>query len=89
MGQVNRVLYECRKLRKLLYEPVDTTGKADHALRLVQQAEALAVQLTAQRCYITTDSEGELVFDPRYLVFEFTWNIMLFKKQVSVVVLRC
>ena len=29
--------------------------------------------------------DEELVFDPRFLIFEFTWNILLRRKQVGIV----
>ena len=37
------------------------------------------------RHYIATSSDGSFDFDPRYLVFEFVWNIQLRQKQVEIV----
>ena len=69
-------------------------SRSTHIPKIIQHAEAVASQLTAARHYVTThnvtDTSGNSsssirVFDPRYLVFEFTWNILLRKKQVTTV----
>jgi late competence protein required for DNA uptake (superfamily II DNA/RNA helicase) len=37
------------------------------------------------RHYMVKTTNGDFNFDPRYLVFEFVWNIQLRKKQVDIV----
>ena len=80
IGHVNRVLLECRKIAALVREGAEGGYGDGVRARLVQRVEALGVQLRAERHYI---DRGTLEFDPRYLVFEFTWNLMLFGKQVA------
>ncbi len=67
---------------------------------LVQKGEALAGLLVAGRFYMDETMEGNdgllkdshasgqapvVVYDPRFLVFEFTWNILLRRGQVEMV----
>ena len=47
---------------------------------MVQKADALAGALLTGRHFVARD--GPETYDPRFLVFEFTWNIMLRKEQV-------
>jgi len=52
---------------------------------LTINSEALAEQLCTGRYYVDCiDGQGR-VYDPRFLVFEFTWNILLRQKQVVLV----
>ena len=55
--------------------------------KLVQVGEELAKTITLARHYVTTvaAATGLYSFDPRYLVFEFVWNIQLRQKQVEIV----
>jgi len=82
VGQTNRALLDARHLLQLLEGLL--SGKASPPgkmeIHLKQGGEALARSLTAGRHYM--DGEG---FDPRFLVFEFCWNILLRKKQVEMV----
>ena len=48
------------------------------------QAAKIATDLTSERTYMKMDSSS-IRFDPRYLVFEFTYSIMLRKSQVILV----
>ena len=100
IGQANRCIAAGKKLIKTLRDVLKTTpaqrfaSRSTHIPKIIQHAEAVASQLTAARHYVTThnvtDTSGNSsssirVFDPRYLVFEFTWNILLRKKQVTTV----
>jgi len=50
------------------------------------KAEKLAQALTARRYFCETDSSGQrIVFDPRFLMFEFTYNLLLRESQVELV----
>ena len=49
--------------------------------KLLQAGEALAKNLMTKRAFVGED----LTYDPRYLIFEFTWNILLRRQQVKTV----
>eukprot|EP01038_Epipyxis_sp_PR26KG_P004031 gene4031-5768_t len=56
--------------------------------KLIQVCEEIANTITMARHYMTkvaTVKNHVYSFDPRYLVFEFVWNIQLRKKQVEIV----
>jgi hypothetical protein len=53
--------------------------------KLIQVGEELSKNITMARHYITMSNTGTMDFDPRYLVFEFVWNIQLRQKQVEIV----
>ena len=58
--------------------------------KLVQSSEDLSKALSLTRNYMTAvssqnDQSSKFNYDPRYLVFEFVWNIQLRKKQVEIV----
>ena len=56
---------------------------------LQQKGQHVAQLLEAKRTYMEPvaggEEEGAFAYDPRYLVFEFTWNILLRKPQVDLV----
>lgn len=60
-------------------------SRACPALQL--KAEALAEALTSERHYVRPrgEEEGGVSFDPRFLVFEFAYNILLRKSQVELI----
>uniref|UniRef100_A0A7S1J653 ubiquitinyl hydrolase 1 n=1 Tax=Eutreptiella gymnastica TaxID=73025 RepID=A0A7S1J653_9EUGL len=83
IGHVNRILETCGDLIRLLQAeaPPPVSG-------VVQKADALAGALLTARHFVTSGPEGGRGgwrCDPRFLVFEFTWNIMLRKEQVQLV----
>ncbi len=41
--------------------------------------------MTTKRHYMNIQQDGSIVFDPRYLVFEYVFGIMLRKSQVVMV----
>eukprot|EP00760_Papus_ankaliazontas_P024689 PhM_4_TR2411/c0_g2_i1/m.74313 len=49
---------------------------------VIQRADAVAHNLTTARVYI---KPGELTYDPRFLIFEFTWGITLRSRQIELV----
>jgi len=53
--------------------------------RLLLLSSQLVDILTAQRHYITDSTSGDAKFDPRFLVFEFIFSILLRKRQVEMV----
>eukprot|EP00808_Paulinella_micropora_P006835 g75373.t1 len=95
VGHVNRCLDAAQKLQKLLTQalaiPPNQRALQAAGLRpsIIQAGQALAQQLTARRNFAkamdSADSEENLVYDPRFLIFEFTWNILLRRNQVELV----
>eukprot|EP00808_Paulinella_micropora_P015456 g71669.t1 len=90
IGLINRCLAGALKLQKLLDRsaklPAEQRKKQAAVVfpALVQASEGLAGSVATKRHFV--DIEGKsLGYDPRFLVFEFTWNILLRKKQVQIV----
>ena len=52
--------------------------------KLIQSSEELSKNITVYRHYVKR-TDQVWAFDPRYLVFEFVWNLQLRKKQVEIV----
>jgi hypothetical protein len=98
MGQVARCLALARELRQSL-EALEAQARGGKGARgggdlvrtIEHQSAALASLLTARRHYVTLGGAGELtgggeaVFDPRFLLFEFIYNILLHKSQVELI----
>ncbi|GAB5371987.1 hypothetical protein AAMO2058_001626900 [Amorphochlora amoebiformis] len=87
MGQINRCLQDVDELLTLLDSKQPTTEKEKEALvtELVQKAGALVRNITCKRHFIREEKGVGLIYDPRYLVFEFTWNLLLRKKQINLI----
>jgi hypothetical protein len=93
LGHLNRILSDCRSLTSLITalhsllesnDPSKSSTINDTILRIDQRVDALCTGLIGQRQYIEV-KEDKMWYDPRYLVFEFIWNILLRKKQVEMV----
>ena len=87
VGQANRCISDARDLLHLLYQvqhPSPSTTASALTAGLIQKGEMLARNLVTARHYIDQRDDG-LVYDPRFLVFEFTWNLCLRKMQVELV----
>eukprot|EP00961_Rhodomonas_salina_P223670 3024462-Rhodomonas_salina.1 len=41
--------------------------------------------LAGRRHFAEARGHGEMTFDPRFLMFEFVWNILLRQKQIDIV----
>ena len=55
---------------------------------LVQRGAALAEAIAAKRCYMSTDSQeagGAVAFDPRFLAFEYAFNLLLRGQQANLI----
>jgi hypothetical protein len=74
-------------LQKVLSIPKESRAVQGLTLlpKLLQSGEELSKNIAMARHYITSGPRGSLDFDPRYLVFEFVWNIQLRQKQVEIV----
>ena len=87
VGQLNRVLTDIASIRLFLTQEQRQEHSAEEEreglrVRLGQKVETLVAQLTARRHYVDKDT---LNYDPRYLVFEFIWNIVLRDSQLDLV----
>ena len=93
VGQLNRCLSDAHGLLALLTPRAGTFGD-EAASALALKSQSLAEQMMTRRHYVDAHSDPlldehasgmGLVYDPRYLLFEFTHNIVLRKAQVELV----
>ena len=91
IGQVNRALDEAKEMAVMLSRMLAPDARNDLATKqaLILKSSTLAAQLAMKRYYIRPENPGQspplLSFDPRFLVFEFTENLMLRESQVELV----
>jgi hypothetical protein len=93
VGHANRAIEACRAAIELLRKAQSRADAAAPtvlvpaalAAGVMQQSSTLASLLDAKRAFVAKDASGRLVFDPRFLVFEFTWNLLLRSRQVELV----
>ena len=87
IGQSHRALAGLSRLVKLL-RSVKSSNAPDVQRRLCQeiglQSSKVATDLTCERHFMTV-TQNAVQFDPRFLVFEFTYSMMLRKSQVILV----
>lgn len=87
IGQSHRALAGLSHLVKLL-RTVKSTNSPDVQRRICQeinlQSSKVASDLTCERHFMQVTPDAVL-FDPRFLVFEFTYSLMLRKSQVILV----
>jgi hypothetical protein len=88
VGQINRCVSEARGLLKLLCPPGGKYPSDPEARRIAisaitLKAQTLAELVLTERKYV--DVGGESRFDPRFLLFEFTHNIVLRGAQIVLV----
>ena len=89
VGHLSRCIGAVVVLLKLLRGALEATPSTVSFPKFVQAADDVASIIAAGRHFIsseTTSSDDVTVrLDPRFLIFEFTWNILLRKKQVDIV----
>ena len=91
LGHTNRCIVAASKLldqlNDVLAMSVDQLATRKSSLRpnVEQCCASLAGLLQTRRHFMRSESSGRLAYDPRYLVFEFVWNIILRQKQVSII----
>jgi hypothetical protein len=91
VGQVNRCLNEAKELQaELVALSVPSTSrdntKVKQALeRVAHKAGTLANLLSTKRHYMQKTEGLRYTYDPRFLLFEFTWNMVLRKGQIELV----
>ena len=89
ISQTHRALSSLTKLIQLL-RGVKVSNKAEEQSRICQeiklQSSKVATDLATERYFMRPTADGNFIeFDPRYLVFEFTYSLMLRKSQVILV----
>ena len=90
IGQTHRALTSLSKLI-LLLRGVKSTNKPQQRDRISKeiklQAAKVATDITNERHFMKVNPQNPnyITFDPRYLVFEFTYSLMLRKSQVILV----
>ena len=89
ISQTHRALSSLAKLRQLV-KKVSSLNDEKTQLRICQeiklQSTKVATDVANERHFMTFTEDGNyLEFDPRYLVFEFTYSLMLRKSQVLLV----
>jgi thiol-disulfide isomerase/thioredoxin len=89
MGHISRCVGATIVLQKLMKRTLEKNSMETLLPMVLQGADDLADMLSSGRHYGTLlQSEGEalkVAFDPRFLIFEFAWNILLRQKQVEIV----
>ena len=98
VGLINRCVNDANELLKSLSKllKVVSTDNVENQKTLVASvllnSDSLARNMISSRHYVNsspssnTNITNKLSYDPRYLLFEFTWNIMLRKSQISMVI---
>lgn len=83
-----QAILQCNTLARMIQEPSSTRQDADGQVAfrqmLLHTRQLLSDTLTCKRQYVQEVS-GRKVIDPRFLVFEFLFNIVLRKRQVEMV----
>ena len=91
VGHINRCILMAIKVQKLLKKAETASSSSEmNTLRVKaeQISKSFAKLLMTKRHFMarSKDVKGAWNFDPRYLIFEFTWNIILRPKQYFMVV---
>eukprot|EP01063_Lacrimia_lanifica_P039595 TRINITY_DN8724_c1_g4_i1.p1 TRINITY_DN8724_c1_g4~~TRINITY_DN8724_c1_g4_i1.p1 ORF type:complete len:4579 (+),score=2099.61 TRINITY_DN8724_c1_g4_i1:248-13984(+) len=93
VGHANKVREELTGILELL-KTVEEHRSESHSeekllavlAALQQKSGAVARTLTMSRSYLTKETGKEsYMFDPRFMLFEFTWNIVLRGSQITMV----
>ena len=89
IGHISRCTGAAVVLLKLLKRALEPSAKETVLPMILQAADDLADVISSGRYYGVKNSQGSVVqsvtLDPRFLIFEFTWNILLRQKQVEIV----
>ena len=89
ISQTHRALSSLEKLALLLREVKGSNNGVEQARickEIKLQASKVATDVANERHYMSLTADSNYIeFDPRYLVFEFTYSLMLRKSQVILV----
>eukprot|EP01060_Flectonema_neradi_P006280 TRINITY_DN1420_c0_g1_i1.p1 TRINITY_DN1420_c0_g1~~TRINITY_DN1420_c0_g1_i1.p1 ORF type:complete len:4698 (+),score=1051.93 TRINITY_DN1420_c0_g1_i1:123-14216(+) len=89
LGQLNKLREELHGLISMLSslkqgQPTGNTSGWVAAIK--QKADNVANVITQGRAFVEfDDSTKTLTYDPKFLMFEFTWNILLRRRQIEMV----
>ena len=86
MGHASRCSGAAIVVLKLLRQTLEPCAKQTLLPMVLQAADDLADIISSGRYYGKKSSlDASVSLDPRFLIFEFTWNIILRQKQVEIV----
>ena len=95
IGQTRRCIVMCREFVTMLTRfqaiaartpNLDLSGDTSLERTISIKAEKLAQQLVMKRYFVQIDPAlTRITFDPRFLVFEFTYNLMLRQSQIELI----
>ena len=95
IGQTRRCIVMCRDFVTMLTRfqaiaartpNLDLSDDTSLQRTISIKAEKLAQQLMMKRYFVSTDEAlSKIIFDPRFLVFEFTYNLMLRQSQIELI----
>jgi thioredoxin-like negative regulator of GroEL len=93
LGHLSRCIGAVIVLLKLLREALDATPAQSSFPKFLQAADDVASIIAAGRHFVSTETSAAggvtARLDPRFLIFEFTWNLLLRKKQVDIGPVSC
>ena len=84
VGHLSRCVEATVVLLTLLRDALDTPPGPSSLGTFLQASDDVANIISAGRHFVGS-RQNDVHFDPRFLIFEFTWNILLRKKQVEIV----
>ena len=90
MGHVSRCIGATIVLQKLMKRALEKKSMETLLPMVLQASDDLADVISSGRHYgnpqVPSGGQGlKVAFDPRFLIFEFAWNILLRQKQVEIV----
>lgn len=81
----SRAIFRAVHSAKTLLESVALSPSSDTREQLLQSSKHLAALLTSTRSYFSVPKRGKWHFDPRFLVFEFVFDLTLRRRQVEMI----
>jgi hypothetical protein len=72
-------------LSRALAGPAAGADERGRQVMVEQRMEAVVQMLTTERHYMGRPGPDLIEYDPRFLVFEFSWNLVLRKSQLEMV----
>lgn len=86
LGHLSRCIGATVLLLKLLRGAVENKPAHTSFPKFIQAADDIASIISAGRHFVSSvETSGAVRLDPRFLIFEFTWNLLLRQKQVEIV----
>nr|CCA25882.1 hypothetical protein ALNC14_120260 [Albugo laibachii Nc14] len=82
---MRNIVRAVKSLKALLTSQQISPNRSDTLQQTLQTSKQLAALLTSTRSYMYPQEPGEWRFDPRFLVFEFVFDITLRRRQVEMI----